>query len=439
VSHGFGLSAAARLALLQRLSKRKEEAAPASGAARAFRELPGQRDMEMIREAAGALGLENPFFRAHEGIAGATTLIGNREVINFGSYNYLDLNGDARVLAAAQAAMARHGVSASASRMVSGERPVHGALEAALAAHYGVDAALAFVSGHATNVTVLGHLMGPRDLILHDAAIHNSCAEGARLSGARRIAFAHNDWRAADRELAAARRGARRALLVIEGHYSMDGDIPDLPRFIEIARRHDAWLMVDEAHGMGVLGATGRGIHEHSGVDAREVDIWMGTLSKTLSGCGGYIAGNADLIAWLKHSAPGFVYSVGLAPALAAASLESLRILAAEPERVARLQANAALFRRLAQEAGLDTGTSAGFAIVPVIVGSSVAAARLSQALFEAGINVQPILYPAVPDSSARLRFFLSAAHTEAQLRATVAALAAAMAGARPAEVTAPG
>jgi 8-amino-7-oxononanoate synthase len=435
VTQGFGLSATARLALLQRLSKRREEKGPAPGAARAFRELPGQRDMELIREAASALGLENPFFRPHEGVAAATTRIGNREVINYGSYNYLGLNGDARVQAAARDAIARYGVSASASRMVSGERPVHGELEAAIAAHYGVDAALAFVSGHATNVTVLGHLMGPRDLILHDAAIHNSAAEGTRLSGARRIAFAHNDWRAAERELAAARRGARRALVVIEGHYSMDGDIPDLPRFVELARRHDAWLMVDEAHGMGVVGATGHGIHEHCGVDAREVDIWMGTFSKTLSGCGGYIAGNADLVAWLKHSAPGFVYSVGMAPALAAAALESLRILDAEPERVARLQANSALFLRLAKEAGLDTGTSAGFAIVPVIVGSSVGAARLSQALFDRGINVQPILYPAVPDNSARLRFFLSSEHTEAQIRQTIAALRAAMSGAQPAEL----
>lgn len=435
MTQGFGLSAAARMALLQRLSKRKEESGPAHGAARAFRELPGQRDMELIREAAGALGLENPFFRAHEGIAGATSVIGGREVINFGSYNYLGLNGDPRVIAAAQAAIARHGVSASASRMVSGERPVHAELEAAIAAHYGVDAALAFVSGHATNVTVLGHLMGQRDLILHDGAIHNSCAEGARLSGARRIAFPHNDWRAAERELAAARRGARRALIVIEGHYSMDGDIPDLPRFIEMARRHDAWLMVDEAHGLGVLGPTGRGIHEHWGVDAREVDIWMGTLSKTLSGCGGTIAGNAELIAWLRHSVPGFVYSVGMAPALAAAALESLRILHAEPERVARLQANAALFLRLARQAGLDTGTSAGFAIVPVIVGSSVGAARLSQALFERAINVQPILFPAVPESSARLRFFLSSEHTQAQIGTTIAAVAEAMAGARPAEI----
>ena len=161
----------------------------------------------------------------------------------------------------------------------------------------------------------------------------------------------------------------------------------------------------------------------------------MGTLSKTLSGCGGYIAGNADLIAWLKHSAPGFVYSVGMAPALAAAALESLRILAAEPERVARLQHNATLFLRLAKRAGLDTGTSVGAAIVPVIVGSSVGAARLSQALFEQGINVQPILFPAVPDSSARLRFFLSSEHSEAQIRATIDAVAAAMAGARPAEI----
>lgn len=435
MTQGFGLSAAARHALLQRLARRREDAAPAQGRARAFRELPGQRDMELIREAARALGLENPFFRPHEGIAGATSRIAGREVINFGSYNYLGLNGDPRVAAAAKAAIDRYGVSASASRMVSGERPVHGELEAALAAHYGVDAALVFVSGHATNVTVLGHLMGPRDLILHDAAIHNSCTEGARLSGARRIAFPHNDWRAAERELAAARRGARRALIVIEGHYSMDGDIPDLPRFIEIARRHDAWLMVDEAHALGVLGPTGRGIHEHWGVDAREVDIWMGTLSKTLSGCGGYIAGNADLVTWLRHSAPGFVYSVGMAPALAAAALESLRILAAEPERVARLQRNAQLFLRRAQEAGLDTGTSAGFAIVPVIVGSSVAAARLSQALFERGINVQPILYPAVPESSARLRFFLSSEHTEAQIEATIAALCEAMAELRSASI----
>jgi 8-amino-7-oxononanoate synthase len=369
--------------------------------------------------------LENPFFRAHEGIAAAHSVIAGREVINFGSYNYLGLNGDPRVQAAAKAAIDLYGVSASASRMVSGERPVHGALEAALAAHYRAQAALVFVSGHATNVTVIGHMMGPRDLIVHDAAIHNSCTEGVRLSGAKRLSFAHNDWRAAEAALAEARRGARRALLVIEGHYSMDGDIPDLPRFIEIARRHDAWLMVDEAHALGVVGACGHGVHEHFGIDPNEVDIWMGTLSKTLSGCGGYIAGNASLIEWLKHSAPGFVYSVGLAPALAAAATESLKILHAEPGRVARLQANTALFLDLAGEAGFDTGTATAHAIVPIILKSSIAAARYSQLLFARGINVQPIIYPAVAEKAARLRFFMSSEHSEADIRSTIAALIA--------------
>ena len=424
MNSGFGLSAAARAALLARLTRQREDA-PALEAPRGFRELPGQREMALIRDAAASLQLENPFFRAHEGIAAAHSRIGGREVINFGSYNYLGLNGDPRVQAAAKAAIDTYGVSASASRMVSGERPLHGALEAALAAHYRAQAAVVFVSGHATNVTVIGHLLGPRDLILHDAAIHNSCTEGARLSGAKRLSFPHNDWRAAEAALKESRRGARRALLVIEGHYSMDGDIPDLPRFIEIARRHDAWLMVDEAHALGVVGARGHGLHEYYGIDPNEVDIWMGTLSKTLSACGGYIAGNASLIEWLRHSAPGFVYSVGLAPALAAAALESLAIMHAEPERVARLHANAALFLGLAREAGFDTGTASAHAIIPVILGSSIAAARYSQLLLARGINVQPIIYPAVAEKAARLRFFISSEHTDADIRATIAALIA--------------
>nr|WP_246503737.1 aminotransferase class I/II-fold pyridoxal phosphate-dependent enzyme [Plastoroseomonas arctica] len=412
--------------MLQRLSRRKGVVAPEAAPGRAFRDLPGQREMAVIREAAGHLGIESPFFRAHDGIAGAHSVIDGRDCLNFSSYDYLGLNGDGRIHRAVAEATARYGVSASASRMVSGERPVHGALEAALAAHYHQDAALAFVSGHATNVTVLGHLLGPRDLLVHDAAIHNSCLEGARLSGARRIAFAHNDAEAAERELAAARQGARRALILIEGHYSMDGDTPDLARFAAMARRHDAWLMVDEAHGLGVLGATGAGIFEHTGVDPCEVDIWMGTLSKTLCGCGGFIAGNRDLVDWLRHSAPGFVYSVGMPPALAAASTEALRILHAEPERVARLQANAALFRDALRARGFDTGASAGAAIVPLITGSSIGAARLSAALFERAINVQPILFPAVAESSARLRFFLSADHDPAELRTAAAVIASA-------------
>jgi 8-amino-7-oxononanoate synthase len=425
---GFGLSTGARAALLQRLAKRRQEehrppspAGEAPGPGRDLSSLPGAAEIEMVREAGAALGLENPYFRAHEGVAGARTVIEGREYLNFASYNYLGLNGDPRVTAAAKAAIDRHGVSASASRLASGERPVHAALEAALAAHYGAETCLAFVSGHATNVTVIGQLLGPRDLILHDGLIHNSVAEGARLSGARRLAFAHNDWQAAGRELAAHRRRHGRALVVIEGHYSMDGDAPELARFVALTRRHDALLMVDEAHALGVLGPTGRGVAEQCGVDPAGVDIWMGTLSKTLSACGGYIAGRRALVDLLRHTAPGFVYSVGLSPPLAAAALESLAVLHAEPWRVARLQANAALFLRLAREAGFDTGSSAGLGIVPVILGSSVAAARMAALLFEAGVNVQPILFPVVPERSARLRFFLCGEHTEEEVRRTVA------------------
>ncbi|MGG5812572.1 aminotransferase class I/II-fold pyridoxal phosphate-dependent enzyme [Falsiroseomonas sp. CW058] len=432
---GFGLSATARLALVQRLARRREgQEAQAAADPRGFGGIQNLKDWGLVRDAMDALGIESPFFRAHEGLAGATTRIAGREVVNFGSYDYLALNGDARLHAAAAEAMARHGISASASRLVSGERPVHAAFERRLAAHYGAEAALAFVSGHATNVTVIGHLMGPRDLILHDAAIHNSAAEGARLSGARRISFPHNDLAQAGKELRAARRGAGRALIVIEGHYSMDGDLPDLAGFVRLARDHEAWLMVDDAHGLGVVGATGKGIFEAAGVDPAEVDIWMGTLSKTLCGCGGYIAARAELVDWLRHTVPGFVYSVGLPPMLAASALAALDVMEAEPWRVAALQRNAATFRELCRARGFDTGASAGLGIVPVILGSSVRAARVSAALLERGVNALPIVFPAVPEKAARLRFFLSAAHEEAQLRDAVERLAEAADGVAPAD-----
>ncbi len=285
----FGLSTTARLALVQRLARRREgQDAQAATDPRGFGTIQNLKDWGLVRDAMDALGIESPFFRTHEGRAGAQTRIAGRELINFGSYDYLGLNGDPRLHAAAAEAMARYGISASASRLVSGERPVHAEFERSLAAHYRAEAALAFVSGHATNVTLIGHLMGPRDVIVHDAAIHNSAVEGARLSGARRVPFAHNDVAAAEREMKAARRGGQRALLLVEGHYSMDGDVPDLAGFVRIARQYDAWLMVDDAHGLGVVGATGRGAFEAAGVDPADVDIWMGTLSKTLCACGGW-------------------------------------------------------------------------------------------------------------------------------------------------------
>jgi 8-amino-7-oxononanoate synthase len=372
------------------------------------------------RAAADRLGLKNPFFIAHEGVAGAVTHIDGREYINFSSYNYLGLAGHPAVNKAAREAIDRYGTSASASRLVAGERPIQRELEEALAELYGVEDCVVFVSGHATNVSTIATLFGPKDLIVHDALIHNSVLEGARLSGAQRRSFPHNDLAALDALLTDIRGQFERVLIVVEGHYSMDGDVPDLPRLIEIKRRHQAFLMVDEAHALGVLGQTGKGSHEHHGIAGTDVDIWMGTLSKTLASCGGYIAGSRALVELLKYAAPGFVYSVGISPPLAAASLAALRLMQKEPERVGRLQQNAQRFLQLAHEAGIDTGRSQGYAITPAIVGSSLKATRLSNQLFERGINVQPIIYPAVEEKAARLRFFLCTLHTSHQIGHTI-------------------
>ncbi len=433
MTDNFGLSGAAKAQLLARLAARQPappvEALPGPKAPLGRSEVAS--DLAMIQRAGDALGIANPYFRVHEGIAGATSMIDGRPFDNFVSYNYLGLNGDPRVTAAAKEAIDRYGTSVSASRIVSGERPIHRALEEALAAIYRTEDALTLVSGHATNVTVIGHLVGRGDLILHDSLSHNSIVQGALMSGAQRIAFPHNDMDELERLLASARAGADRALIVVEGHYSMDGDVPDLVRLVQIARRHRAHIMVDEAHSLGVLGARGQGIFERSGVDPREIDVWMGTLSKTLSGCGGYICGSGELIDYLRYSAPGFVYSVGLPPPVAAAALASLEVLAAEPWRVSKLQANGQRFLTEAQRLGLDTGPSIGSAIVPVMTGSSIVAARAADALYHRGVEVQPIIYPAVPEQAARLRFFLSSLHEEKQLDLAVATVADVIAGER--------
>jgi 8-amino-7-oxononanoate synthase len=374
-----------------------------------------------LMEAAGA---ENPYFRPHERITSDRAVIGGREFINFCSYNYLGMTAEPIVQRAAKDAIDRYGTSCSASRLVSGEKVLHRELEAALAEFTGTEDAIGFVGGHATNVNTIGHLFGPGDLILHDALAHNSIVQGCILSGAKRRPFPHNDWRALDRLLTDLRPRYRRVLIAIEGAYSMDGDIAELPRFVELKKRHKCFLMVDEAHSAGVLGRRGRGVAEHFDVHPREVDIWMGTLSKAWGSVGGYICGSRELVEYLKYTAPGFVFSVAISPPDAASALASLRLLEAEPERVARLQARSRLFLQLARSRGLNTGLSNGTPIVPIIIGDSLHCLQLSRALYERGINVQPILYPAVEESAARLRFFITAAHSEEQIRYTVDALA---------------
>lgn len=438
-----GLAGDTKQRLIQQALARRGQAAAAQGATLEqaqqaalkvpeafyrFDQHPGYQQLRVMQQGAARLGLSNPFFRMHEGTAGASTQIGEREYLNFASYNYLGYSGHPQVAEAAKAAIDRYGTSVSASRPVSGDRPLHRELERELASVYDVEDAVVMVSGHATNVTTIGYLFGPRDLVVHDELIHNSVLQGIQLSGARRLSFPHNDWQALDRVLGEQRPHFERVLVVVEGIYSMDGDYPELPRFVELKRKHKVFLMVDEAHSLGVMGATGKGIREHFDLAGEDVDIWMGTLSKTLSSCGGYIAGSTALIEHLKFLAPGFLYSVGMPPAVAASALAALQLLAEGRDRVARVQARGQLFLRLAREAGLDTATSTGLAVIPVITGSSFKAGRLSSALFERGINAQPILYPAVPEQAARVRFFVSCEHSEEQIRHTVAVVAEEMA-----------
>jgi len=384
---------------------------------------PGHLRYALLRDGAKKLGVTSPFFQKMEGVSSATAVVEGKKLINFSGYNYLGLAGHPAVNAAAVEAIQRFGTSVSASRIVSGERSLHRELERALAQIHACDDAVVMVSGHATTVTTLGYLFSSKDLILHDALIHNCAVEGAKLSSAKRMSFPHNNWQALDEILSRCRQEYERVCVVVEGLYSMDGDFPDLPKFIEVKKRHAALLMVDEAHSLGTMGPRGLGIGEHFDIDRNDVDIWMGTLSKSLASCGGYIAGSRALVDNLKFNAPGFVYSVGMSPPLAAAALESIKILLAEPERVASLQRISSLFLEKARLLGIDTGLAQGLAIIPAIVGSSLKAARLSQAMKTTGINVQPILYPAVSEKSARLRFFLSSDHTDDQITTALSSL----------------
>jgi 8-amino-7-oxononanoate synthase len=367
------------------------------------------------------------FYQTFEGTNGSRARLAgsDTELINFCSYDYIGMSCDPEVQRAAQDAIATYGTSVSASRLVSGQRSLHRDLERTLADWLGAEDAITFVSGFATNADTIGHLMGPEDLIVYDALVHASIRQGIRLSGATARPFRHGDLDALEKILKRGRGTARQILIVVEGVYSMDGDIPDLPRLVELKRRYGTLLMVDEAHSMGVIGETGRGISEHWGVAAGEVDLWMGTLSKAFASCGGYIAGSRDLVTYLRHTAPGFVYSVGLSPAHAAAALTALRLLARQPERVQLVRSRSQLFHDLALERGLDTGNAnRDAAVIPLMTGEPKVAAYMSRYMLGRGILALPIGFPAVPRNRTRLRFFVSSRHSEDDIRAAIEAMA---------------
>ena len=347
-------------------------------------------------------------------------------LVSFGAYDYLGFGADPRVREASATAAVTEGVGVSASRMIGGERDFHDRLERDLAAFVGAEASLCLVSGYLTNLSLVSHLLQSRDLLVIDELSHNSIVAGAAGSRARTITFRHNDLDHLREILVEQRPAYGHCLLVVEGLYSMDGDIADLPQLLALKREHDCWLMVDEAHSIGVLGETGRGLSEHWGTDPREVDLIVGTLSKAFASCGGFVAGAAGVIEWLHFGLPGFVFSVGMAPPVAAAAGMALQILQEEPWRVARLRAVSRHFVSEALRLGLDCRPSGGYGVVPLFFRDNAETAMCAEALLANGFYCPPIVQVGVPRDQPRLRFFLSVDHREEDITAALESVAAA-------------
>lgn len=383
----------------------------------------------------------NPFFLASDALARDIESTG-QPFRNFAQYDYLAIGDDHGFRAAAAEAALEFGVGAGASRLVGGERTAHHKLEKDLARFIGTEDALAMVSGYGANFSLIGHLLTTGDGIFVDEFAHNSILVGTNVSRARTTVFSHNDLDALEAELSSKRDSFGRVLVVVEGLYSMEGDIPDLPRLISICERHDAWLMLDEAHSIGVLGQTGRGLCEHYNIDPSRVDLIVGTLSKAFATCGGFICGKRAVIEWLRYTLPGFVYSVGLPPVITAAAQKALSMIEGEPQRLARLRDISRYFVQAARRNGFDVGSAIGAGVVPVMFEDIATTMAASHVLLEHGIYVPPVVQIGVPKDSPRLRFFLSAQHTTSDVDCVFDVLsrwrqersAAAVRGARSAE-----
>jgi len=362
--------------------------------------------------------------RVLEGAQGPRMRVDGREVLLFAGSNYLDLAAHPEVTEASARAARDRGCAAGGSRLINGNLEIHEALEAELADWLGTGSALAFGTGYMANVGVIPALVGPDDALVSDALNHASIIDGARLSRAAVHVFAHGDVAALEEALARAAGGARRVLLVLDGVYSMDGDLAPLPAMLEAARRHGALVMLDDAHGSGTLGEGGRGTAAHCGLAVRDVDVLLGTLGKSLGSFGAFVAGPARLRELLVNTARSFIFSCALAPPQVEASRAALRVLRAEPWRRWALQRNAARLRaRLAQH-GIATAPSATH-IVPVVIGDNAATMAVCEELLDRGFYAQGIRHPSVPHGTARLRITPMATHGEDEIDALADAVAA--------------
>jgi 8-amino-7-oxononanoate synthase len=356
--------------------------------------------------------------------AGVVALVeGSRRTV-FCSNDYLGLAHHPRVIAALGDGAARYGAGSGASHLVTGHCLEHHALEEELAAFTGRERALLFSTGYMANIGVASALVGRTDQVLEDRLNHASLLDAGLLSGARFSRYAHCDAAALEARLAEIESGA--ALVMTDGVFSMDGDIAPLDALARIAQAKRAWLMVDDAHGIGVLGRSGRGTIEHFDLDARQVPILMGTLGKAFGTFGAFVAGTEDLIEYLIQRARTHIYTTALPPGIACATRTALRLIEEESWRRDLLNANITRFRSLAQSAGIEL-TDSQTPIQPIVFGTAVRALAVSEALWERGFWVTAIRPPTVPEGTARLRITLSAAHREEQIDGLVEALAEAL------------
>jgi glycine C-acetyltransferase len=352
---------------------------------------------------------------------GSRVLVRGREMGMYASYSYLGLIGHPRINEAAKRAIDQYGTGTHGVRTLAGSLPVHVDLEETIARFKNADAAIVYSSGYVTNLSTIASLVGRGDYIISDKYNHASIVDGCLLSGAKLLRFQHNDMEALERQLASVPESATK-LVVADAVFSMDGDIIDLPKTVELCRKYDAWLMIDEAHSVGVLGKTGRGIEEHFGMDG-VIDIKMGTLSKTIPSVGGYIAGNKDLIDYLRHASRAYIFSAALPPAQAAAAAEAFRVILDEPWRVEKLRANARQFISGLKSAGFDT-LRTETAIVPVLCKTDEMAFAMTREAHERGVFVLPVVSPAVPPGLSRLRATVTAAHEPEEIDKAIDALA---------------
>ena len=359
---------------------------------------------------------DNPYFVCHESPLLDTGIVDGKQILEFGSYNYVGMSGRKEVKDAAKAAIDKYGTSASGSRLLAGEKMVHKELEKEIADWKHTEDAIVCVGGHSTNVTFVGNFCGKNDLILYDALAHNSIEQGCKLSDATSRPFPHSDVAALESILKNQRAYYEKVLIIIEGAYSMDGDIAPLPDFVRVKKEYGCFLMVDEAHSACVIGQTGGGVDEYFNLDGNDIDIKYGTLSKGLGTCGGYLAGKKCLIDYLRYNMPGFVFSVGISPALAAGSLAAIRTLRSHPEIMDNLRAAIKAFADSAKRRHLDICLAGETAVLPVLVGKDEDAWLLSNELKKRGVSVPPAMYPAVPKGKARLRFCVISEHKPEQI-----------------------